>query len=67
MYSSFWFDTMKSVHIYECQVIIFKKYHIILSEDRFTFTYGVEHDAAFYMGIHCLQKISFSGFPNTKT
>ena len=37
----------------------------------FTFTNSVDPDemqqyAAFYLGLHCLQKCMFSGFPNTK-
>ena len=36
----------------------------------FTFTYSVDtdvmqHYAAFHLGLHCLQKYSFRGFPNT--
>ena len=54
-----------------CQVIIFKKYCILLSEDFFTFTNSIDpdemqHYAAFHLGLHCLQKYSFRGFPNTK-
>ena len=26
----------------------------------------MQHYAAFHLGLHCLQKNSFSGFPNTK-
>ena len=37
----------------------------------FTFTNSVDpdemqHYAAFHLGLHCLQKYSFMGFPNTK-
>ena len=37
----------------------------------FTFTNSVDpdemqHNAAFHQGLHCMQKYSFSGFPNTK-
>ena len=54
-----------------CQVILFKIYCILLSEDLFTFTNSVDpdemqHDAAFHWALHCLQKYSFRGFPNTK-
>ena len=28
--------------------------------------YEMQHYAAFHMGLHCLQKYSFRGFPNTK-
>ena len=48
-----------------------KKYCILLSEDRFTFTNSVDpadmqHNAAFHLGLYYLQKYSFWGFPNTK-
>ena len=44
-----------------------KKYYNILSEKKlFTFTNSVDYDAAFYLGLYCLQKYSFKGFPNTK-
>ena len=71
MDSSFWFDTInlgKSfVHIKGCQVIILKKYCILLSEDMF-YLYSVDpdemqHYAAFHLGLHCLQKYLFRGFP----
>ena len=26
----------------------------------------MQHYAAFHLGLHCLQKYSFKGFPNTK-
>ena len=26
----------------------------------------MQHDAAFHLGLHCLQKYYFRGFPNTK-
>ena len=49
-----------------CQVIIFKKYSILLSEDLFSFTFKnsvdsdeMQHYAAFHLGIHCLQKYSY--------
>ena len=33
----------------------------------FTFTNSVDPDyAAFHLGLHCLQKFSFRGFPNIK-
>ena len=35
-----------------------------LSEDLFTFTNSV--DPAFHLCLHCLQKQSLRGFPNTK-
>ena len=52
------------------QVIIFKIFCIILSKDFFTFTNSVDHDemqhnAAFHLSLHFLQKYSFRGFPNT--
>ena len=41
------------------------------SEDVFTFINCVDpdemqHNAAFHLGLHCLQKYLFKGFPNTK-
>ena len=75
MDSSFWFDTInlgKSVaHIWGCQVKIFKKYRILLSEDLFSFIDSVDpdemqHCAAFHLGLHCLQKYSFRGFSNIR-
>ena len=50
--------------------MIFKTYCILLSEDLF-YLYSVDpdemqHYAAFHLGLHCLQKYSFRGFPNTK-
>ena len=49
----------------------FFKNCILLSEDHFTITNSVDqdemqHKAAFLMGLHCLQKYSFKGFPNTR-
>ena len=46
---------------------VFFKYCIILSEDRFTLTKGVvtgemQHNAAFYQGLHCLKNYLFRGF-----
>ena len=51
-------------------MIFLNKYCIILSEELFDL-YSVDsdemqHNAAFHLGIHCLQKCSFKGFPNTK-
>ena len=42
-----------------------------MSEYIFTFTNSLDRDkmqhyAAFHLGLHCLQKYSFRGFPNTK-
>ena len=47
------------------------KYCILLSEDLFTFTNSVDpdemqHNAAFHLGLHCLQMYLFKGFPITK-
>ena len=48
------------------EVIIFKKYFTPLSGDLF-YLYSVNPDkmnyAAFHLGLHCLQKYSFRGFP----
>ena len=50
--------------------IIFKNC-IILSEDLFiTFANSedpdeMQYNAAFHLGLHCLQRYSFMGFPNT--
>ena len=43
----------------------------MLSEYLITFTNSVDpdemqHDAAFHLGLHCLQNYSFRGFENTK-
>ena len=69
MDSSFWFDTKKTrdsplyisrvVRLFFCQKIFF------------TFTNSVDpdemqHYAAFHLGLYCLQKYSFTSFPNTK-
>ena len=54
-----------------CWVII-KNNCILLSEDLFfTFINSVDpdempHYAAFHLGLHCLKKYSFRGFPNIK-
>ena len=69
MYSSFRFDTINLGYL-GCQVIIFQKYCILLSEYPFSFTNSVDpdeiqHYAAFHLGRHCLQKYLFRGFPNT--
>ena len=51
---------------------VFKKCCILLSGDPFfTFTNSVDpdemqHYAAFHLGLYCLQKFSFRGFPKTK-
>ena len=42
-----------------------------LFKDHFTLTNNVDpdemqHYAAFHLGLHCLQKYSFRGFPNAK-
>ena len=49
-----------------------RKYCILLSEYCFTFKISVDpdemqHNAAFHLGLHCLQKYSFLGgvYPNT--
>ena len=51
-------------------VIIFKKDCILLSEDLFYLNSvdpdEMQHNAAFHLGLHCMQKYLFSGFPNTK-
>ena len=62
---------MSIVHIKGCLVIICKKYCFLLSEIFFTFTNSVDpdemqHCAAFHLDLHCLQKYSFSGFPEYK-
>ena len=63
MDSSFWFDTLNlglsSVHIYVCQVILFKKDCILLSDDHYLAN-SVDHDkmqryAAFLLGLHCFK------------
>ena len=46
-------------------------YCFLLSEDLFTFTNSIDLDAmqhygAFHLGLLCLQKYSFRGFPNTR-
>ena len=72
MDSFFLFDT---VHCADLGVsgysIVLKFFSILLSEDLFSFTNSVDQDemqlyAAFHLGLHCLQKYSFRGFPNTK-
>ena len=58
------------LHIKECQVIIFKKSCILLSEDLFNIHSvdpdEMQHDNAFHLGLNCLKKKSFRGFPNIK-
>ena len=75
MDSSFWFDTMNlglSIgHILGCQVIILKNIVFFCLKISFTFTNSVDpdemqHFAAVHLGLHCLQKYSFRGFPDTK-
>ena len=78
MDSSFWFDTINLgwsiVHIYNVGVSGYNFQKILYSFVRryfFTFTNSVDpgempHDVAFHSGLHCLQKYSFMGFPNTK-
>ena len=71
MDSSFWFDTI-NLGYQGCPVIIeIKKNAFFCLKIFFTFTNSVDpdemqHDAAFDLGLHCLQKYSFGGFPNTK-
>ena len=77
MDSSFWFDTInrdspftplyisRGVRFYLKKNIVF-----FLSEDLFYPNKQVEpdempHYAAFHLGLHCLQKYSFTSFPNT--
>ena len=67
------------VYIKGCQVIIFITYCVVFYlKIFFMYTYSVDSDemqhyademqhyAAFHLGLHCLQKCSFRGFPNTK-
>ena len=53
------------------QVIILNNVIFFCLEIVFTFTNSVnpdemQHYAAFHLVLHCLQKYSFRGFPNTK-
>ena len=48
----------------------YKKYCNLLSEDLLSLHNSVncdemQHYAAFYLGLRCLQKYSFRGFPNS--
>ena len=50
---------------------MFKKYCIILSEDLFYLANSVDtdemqHYAAIHLGLHCMQKSSFAGFPKKR-
>ena len=49
----------------------FLKYSFLLSEDLYTFTYSEDpgemlHYAAFHLGLHCFERYSFRGLPDTK-
>ena len=51
--------------------VMFKKIVFICPKIFFTFTNSedqdeMQHNAAFHLGLHFLQKDSFRGFPNTK-
>ena len=57
--------------IVHCQVIIFKNIVFFCLKIFFTFTNSddtdeMQHNAAFHLGLHCLPKYSFRGFPNIK-
>ena len=74
MDSSFWFYTINLgqsiVHIKGCPVII-KKIYSFVKRSFFFFTNSVEPDemqqnAAFHLGLHCLQKYWYRGFLSTK-
>ena len=78
MESPIWFDTKKNSDSTLCisrgggggQVIISKKYCILLSEDLFLPLKNsvdpgeMQPYAAFHLGLHCLPKYSFRVFPN---
>ena len=58
-------------HIEGCQIIIFKYIVFFCLKISFKFTNSVDpdemqHYAAFHLGLHCLQKYSFMGFPVLK-
>ena len=74
---SFWFDSI-NFGIVHCTYLgvsgyNLKEKNIVLFclKIFFTFTNSVDpdemqHYAAFHLGLHCLQKYSLWGFPNTK-
>ena len=58
-------------HIWVCHSGYNLKKCIILPEDLYIFINSVnpdemQHNAAFHLGLHCLQKYSLRNFPNTK-
>ena len=71
-----WYNKLRIVHcIYlgpqGCRVIIIKNIVFFCLKIFFTFTNSVapdemQHYAAFHLGLHCLQKYLFRGFPNFK-
>ena len=70
---SFWFDkyTWDSPLYISRVVRLCYKYLFFCLKNFFTFSNSVDpdemqHYAAFHLGLHCLQKYSFRGFPNTK-
>ena len=75
MDSSFWFDTItwySPLYIsWGVRLYIFLNIVFFCMKIFFTFTNSVDpdemqHDAAFHLDLHCLQKYLFRGFPNTK-
>ena len=75
MDSSFWFDTISWVSAsYISRDVRFKfkkKNPFFCLKTYFTFTNSVvpdemQHHAAFHLGLHCLQKYLFRGFPKYK-
>ena len=67
---SFWFDTVKLgksiVHICVRQVIIFKKYSILFSEDLFTLTNSVDPYEMQHSGSSLFAKVLNQWFPEYK-
>ena len=74
--SSFWFETRNlgsPYYISRGVRLNLKKKNVVFFFLKifFTFTNSVDpdemqHFAAFHLGLHCVQKYSFRGFPNTK-
>ena len=72
----FSFGLIQNLGIVHCTYLGVSGYNffnncIFLSENLFTFTnsvdpYEMQHYAAFHLGLHCLTKYPFRGFPYTK-
>ena len=56
----------RGVRLYVSKNIVFFCLKIFFNSTNRIVADEMPHYAAFHLGLHCLQKYSFSGFPNTK-